>query len=163
MTTFNDNESGASVRAKINAAITTVDGLGTGDNLLMTAAERTKLGGVEAGATADQTAAQIKAKYESNTNTNAFTDAEKSKLANTVEATDPNKDAFWGWDDTVGAMRFWGIGAGLSLSAGVIKADLVSDATGVTGGSAINNLVFVNSQANYDLNTADANTIYFVA
>lgn len=29
MTTFNDNESGASVRAKINAAITTVDGLGS--------------------------------------------------------------------------------------------------------------------------------------
>lgn len=40
MTTFNDSESGASVRTKINAAITTVDGLGSGDNLLLTAAER---------------------------------------------------------------------------------------------------------------------------
>lgn len=46
MTTFSNGESGSSVRTKINAAITTVDGLGTGDNLLMTAAERTKLGTV---------------------------------------------------------------------------------------------------------------------
>ena len=40
----------------------------------------TKLDGIEAGATADQTAAQIKTAYESNANTNAFTDAEKTKL-----------------------------------------------------------------------------------
>lgn len=46
MTTFNDNESGASVRAKINAAISTVDGLGTGDDLLMTGAERSKLAAI---------------------------------------------------------------------------------------------------------------------
>lgn len=35
---------------------------------------------VEDGATADQTASEIKTAYESNANTNAFTDAEKSKL-----------------------------------------------------------------------------------
>jgi hypothetical protein len=39
-----------------------------------------KLDGIEAGATADQTAAEIKTAYESNANTNAYTDAEKSKL-----------------------------------------------------------------------------------
>lgn len=44
MATFIDGEGGASVRAKINAAITTVDGLGSGDNLLMTADERAKVG-----------------------------------------------------------------------------------------------------------------------
>ena len=46
-----------------------------------TTAEETKLAGIEAGATADQTAAQIKAAYESNSNTNEFSDAEQTKLA----------------------------------------------------------------------------------
>lgn len=59
MAQFSNGESGASVRSKINAAITTVDSLGTDDNLLMTAAERGKLSGVEAGATADQTGPEI--------------------------------------------------------------------------------------------------------
>ena len=44
------------------------------------AADGTKLDGIEAGATADQTAAQIKTAYESNANTNAFTDADHTKL-----------------------------------------------------------------------------------
>ena len=43
--------------------------------------DKTKLDGIEAGATADQTAAEIKTAYESNANTNAFTDAEQTKLA----------------------------------------------------------------------------------
>jgi hypothetical protein len=46
-----------------------------------TAAERTKLNGIEAGATADQTGAEIKALYEAEADTNAFTDTEKSKLS----------------------------------------------------------------------------------
>lgn len=45
------------------------------------AADGAKLDGIEAGATADQTAAEIKTAYESNANTNAFTDAEQTKLA----------------------------------------------------------------------------------
>jgi hypothetical protein len=44
-------------------------------------ADKDKLDGVEAGATGDQTGAEIKAAYESEANTNAFTDAEKTKLA----------------------------------------------------------------------------------
>lgn len=47
--------------------------------------DKTKLDGIEAGATADQTAGEIKTAYESNADTNAFTDAEKTKLAG-VEA-----------------------------------------------------------------------------
>ena len=43
--------------------------------------DKTKLNGIEVGATADMSAAEIKAAYESNANTNAFTDAEKTKLA----------------------------------------------------------------------------------
>ncbi|GAB5444867.1 MAG: hypothetical protein Fues2KO_52160 [Fuerstiella sp.] len=46
-----------------------------------------KLSGMEAGATADQTAGEIKTAYESNADTNAFTDAEKSKLASLVSLT----------------------------------------------------------------------------
>ena len=43
--------------------------------------DKTKLDGIEAGATADQTAGEIKTAYESNSDTNAFTDAEKTKLS----------------------------------------------------------------------------------
>ena len=49
---------------------------------LMTDAQYTKLDGIEAnGATADQTASEIKTAYESNPNTNAFDDTEQTKLA----------------------------------------------------------------------------------
>ena len=47
----------------------------------MSGADKTKLDGVESGATADQTDSEIKAAYENNANTNAFTDAEQTKLA----------------------------------------------------------------------------------
>jgi len=69
-------------------------GLGTGDSPTFTnvsvtgtvdgrdvAADGTKLDGIESGATADQTAGEIKTAYESNADTNAFTDAEQTKLA----------------------------------------------------------------------------------
>jgi hypothetical protein len=42
--------------------------------------DKDKLNGIEAGATADQTGAEIKSLYEAESNTNAFTDAEKTKL-----------------------------------------------------------------------------------
>ena len=41
-----------------------------------------KLGGIEEGATADQTNAEIKTAYEANSDTNAFTDAQQTKLQN---------------------------------------------------------------------------------
>lgn len=50
------------------------------DTNAFTDAEQTKLGGVETGATADQTNVEIKTAYETNTNTNAFTDTEQTKL-----------------------------------------------------------------------------------
>ena len=52
-----------------------------GSGAIITVAERSKLSGIESGATADQTGAEIKAAYEAEANTNAFTDAEQSKLA----------------------------------------------------------------------------------
>ncbi|MCG8547555.1 MAG: hypothetical protein MJE12_25435 [Alphaproteobacteria bacterium] len=44
--------------------------------------------GVEAGATADQTGAEIKTLYEGEADTNAYTDAEKTKLASVESAAD---------------------------------------------------------------------------
>jgi len=52
----------------------------------MSASDKSKLDGIEASATADQTDAEIKTAYENNSDTNAFTDAEKTKLAG-VEAS----------------------------------------------------------------------------
>ena len=47
---------------------------------LMSAADKTKLNGVETGATADQTAAEIRTLVEAATNSNVFTDADHTKL-----------------------------------------------------------------------------------
>ena len=49
-------------------------------NGLMASADKTKLDGVEPGAQANPSAAAIKAAYESNADTNAFSDAERAKL-----------------------------------------------------------------------------------
>ena len=49
-------------------------------NQFTTAADIAKLAGIEAGATADQTGAEIKAAYEAEADTNAFSDAEKTKV-----------------------------------------------------------------------------------
>ena len=46
-----------------------------------TTALKSKLDGIEASATADQTGAEIKTAYEGEADTNAFTDAEKTKLS----------------------------------------------------------------------------------
>ena len=58
----------------------------------MSSSDKTKLDGVETGATADQTAAEIKTAYESNSDTNAFTDALQTKL-NGVETSADVTDA----------------------------------------------------------------------
>lgn len=49
---------------------------------ILTDAERSKLSGIESNATGDQTGAEIKSLYESESDTNAFTDAEKTLLGN---------------------------------------------------------------------------------
>jgi hypothetical protein len=51
-------------------------------------ANAAKLSGIENNATADQTGAEIKSLYEAEANTNAFTDAEKSKLAGLQNLSD---------------------------------------------------------------------------
>jgi Cu/Ag efflux protein CusF len=54
-----------------------------------------KLNGIESGATADQTASEIKTAYESNADTNAFTDAEKTKLSSIAAGAEVNVNADW--------------------------------------------------------------------
>ena len=51
-----------------------------GSGAIITVLERAKLNAIEDGATGDQTASEIKSLYESNANTNAFTDALLTKL-----------------------------------------------------------------------------------
>lgn len=58
----------------LNQATGSTDGV-------MSSEDKTKLDGIEAGATADQTGAEIKLAYEAEADTNAYTDAEKAKLA----------------------------------------------------------------------------------
>jgi hypothetical protein len=96
MATFINGESLSSVRTKINDAIDKVDGnaafsndISVSGNITVTgtvdgrdvATDGTKLDGIEASATADQTGAEIKSLYEAEADTNAFTDAEQTKLS----------------------------------------------------------------------------------
>ena len=76
----------------------TLDDITTGTtNVHFTATDETKLDGIEASATADQTGAEIKSLYEAESDTNAFTDADHTKLdgiatgaiANVSEDTTP--------------------------------------------------------------------------
>ncbi len=76
---------GSTPAISISAATTSAAGS-------MSASDKSKLDGIEASATADQTNAEIKTAYEANSDTNAFTDAEKSKLT-AIEASADVTDA----------------------------------------------------------------------
>ena len=75
------SSTGASVTGNL-AVSGTVDGRNV-------ASDGSKLDGIESGATADQTAAQIRAKVEAASDSNVFTDADHSKL-NGIEANAKN-------------------------------------------------------------------------
>ena len=98
-TGITSSASGTGVTLAIDSTVTTLTGTQTLTNKTLTtpvisgalttnstidgrdvATDGSKLDGIESGATADQTAAQIKTAYESNADTNAFTDADESKL-----------------------------------------------------------------------------------
>ena len=55
-------------------------------------ADHTKLAGIETGATADQTGAEIKTAYEHESDTNAYTDSEKTKLAGVATGATANSN-----------------------------------------------------------------------
>jgi hypothetical protein len=81
---LSDVQSASTSRTNLGVAIGTdvqaFSSVLAGTTASYTTAEETKLAGIETGATADQTAAQIKTAYESNADTNAFTDADHTKL-----------------------------------------------------------------------------------
>jgi len=65
----------------ISGKYTTMDILSDLGSTLITANQTTKLSGIETAATADQSDSEIKTAYENNSDTNAFTDSEKTQLA----------------------------------------------------------------------------------
>ena len=85
----------------LGAGATTIGALGVTGNITLSgtvdgrdvAADGTKLDGIESGATADQTNAEIKTAYEANANTNEFSDAEQTKLANIETAATADQTA----------------------------------------------------------------------
>lgn len=87
----------SSVNSQTGTVVLTADNISdtSTTNKFTTAAEATKLAGIETGATADQTAAQIKTAYESNNDTNAFTDASLSKLNGVASGAEVNVNADW--------------------------------------------------------------------
>jgi len=98
-----DTEVSNNAAVTANTAKVSADGLVTthsdvtnaGSGQIITDAERTKLTGIESGATSDQTGAEIKAAYEAEANTNAFTDAEQTKLAGIAANAEVNVQANW--------------------------------------------------------------------
>ena len=65
-----------------NKTTDTTDDITAGTAKFTTQADIDKLAGIEDNATADQTPSEIKTAYESNADTNAFTDSEKTNLSN---------------------------------------------------------------------------------
>ena len=79
----NTNISAKKVDFTDGSVLTETDLDTNSDQVLFAQQEITdKLGGIEEGATADQTNAEIKTAYEANSDTNAFTDALQTKLNN---------------------------------------------------------------------------------
>jgi len=104
---------------------------------ILTDVERAKLAGIETGATADQSASEIKVAYESNADTNAYDDAAVSKLAG-IEA-----------------------GATADQSAGEIKTAYESNAdTNVFDDAAQSKLAGIEAGATGDLTAGEIKTLY---
>ena len=104
-----------SVNGQTGAVVLDADDISdaTTTNKYTTAADISKLAGIEAGAEVNPTASEIKTSYESNADTNAFTDAEKSKLAGIAAGAEVNAV------DSVNTQT----------GAVVLDADDISDAT----------------------------------
>jgi len=122
-----------------------------------------KLDGIEAGATADQTDAQIRAAVEAASNSNVFTDADHTKLdligaANGTNAADASVVAS---ANNLGVIR---IGDGLSIAAnGEVSADEVTSTSVTNAGalmdSEVTNLAQVKAFSSADYATAAQGTL----
>ena len=103
-----------------------------------TAAEKAKLGGIEAGAQVNPTDAEIKAAYEQNADTNAFTDADETKLDGIEAGAQPrNPRAFVGASESGGEIT-------LTREGGTDPVDLP-----VTGAGGAFELMPVGSRSSF--------------
>jgi len=123
------NASAAISQSKLNIANATTSAAG-----YQSAADKTKLDGIESNATADQTGAEIKTAYEGEANTNAFTDAEKTKLSGIATGADVTSS------NSVGALNdvdLTGVADNKILKYQASSAKFViADDTGGGGGSS---------------------------
>ena len=135
----------------VNTTYTVGDGgLTTND---FTDADHSKLNGIEANATADQTGAEIKSAYEAVADTNAYTDAEKTKLSG-IEAS----------ADVTDATNVTSAGAAMLASSptftGTITAPNVDIST--TGSVTTNIATGANDANNTDVKVVNIGTGYGV-
>ena len=139
---------------------------GTTTNKYITQAEINKLSAIEANATADQTAGEIKTAYESNLDTNAYTNSEQSKLsgvetgatANSTDATLLNR-ANHTSTQTVSTISDFNSEADARIAA---SDKVSSDPSAVTGADAVTNMMSL-TQTEFDaIGTPDAKTVYFI-
>ena len=114
---------------------------GEADTNAFTDALQTKLNGIETGATADQTGAEIKTAYEGEADTNAFTDAEQTKLSGieagaTVNAATGGTSGGIGTvaDPLYGSVQFRG-GTNTLLGDSVFVYDTTNNRLGINNGS----------------------------
>lgn len=119
------------------AASTILARLASGDIKAASVSEILTLLNVEAGATADQSDAEIKTAYENNANTNAFTDAAQTKLGFLTITQNVNLD-------------------GVENTANSALQDVIDDTTPQLGGDLDVNSFDITSTANIDLKLGDA-------
>ena len=125
-----------------------------------TDADHSKLDGIEANATADQTNAEIKTAYEANSNTNAFTDALLSKLngiaASATNVTNNNQLTNGAGYITSAALAGASDGGNAALLDGIdstqfLRADQDDTTTGnLTISNAAPQLLLTDTNANSD-------------
>lgn len=77
-------------------------------------------------------------------------------------ADDLAADRLYGWDDSAGKAIGFTVGAGLEADGTAIKSKLVSDPTGVTGATAITNLMALTKSAYADIGSPNASTLYVI-
>lgn len=143
-----DGTSGTAIQGQ-SATIDDFGNLGISGNITVSgtvdgrdlAADGTKLDGVEAGATADQTGAEIKTAYEAEANTNAFTDAEQTKLSGIETAADVTDET-----NVKSALD------GATITAATVAS---TDKVLVQDVDDLDNLKTVTAQSIADLNTSD--------
>ena len=142
---------------------------------------KTKLDGIEASATADQTGAEIKSAYEGESNTNAYTDTEKAKLSGIASSANnysissdlldednmatnsatkvPSQQSVKAYVDANSSDTTYSAGNGLTLSGTTFSVSAVALTTVQTAGSASAQLALTTQEGDVVVRT-DENKTY---